>query len=414
MKIIHLNNADITGGAARAAFRIHKSLLDKNLHSRMWVNFANSGDWSVKGPKGRLQKAVTQMRRHIITPLFRTMKTENKILHSPAILPSLWSKKINQSDADVAHLHWIGAEMASISDIGKINKPVIWTLHDMWGFCGAEHISWDERWLTGYSKKNRPIDERGFDINLWTWKRKIKHWKRPFHIVAVSKWLADLAQKSVIMKNWPVTVIPNCLNTDIWKPIDKTLARNMLGLPLGVPILAFGTFGANSEYHKGFDLLADSLKNLKSRTQVLELAIFGQLAPKNPPDLGFKINYMGHFKDDISLCLFYSAVDMLVVPSRVEAFGQTASESMACETPVVAFGATGLLDIVDHKINGYLAKPYDSKDLANGIDFLLNASNYDQLCNNARKKVIKHFDSSIVADKYEELYNQILDGRNNT
>ena len=117
---------------------------------------------------------------------------------------------------------------------------------------------------------------------------------------------------------------------------------------------------------------------------------------------------MGHFHDNVSLRLFYSAVDLLVVPSRKEAFGQTASESMACGTPVVAFGATGLLDIVDHKVNGYLAKPFESEDLANGIEYIVNAPNYNELCNNARDKVVQEFDSALVAKKYEELYNNIL------
>jgi glycosyltransferase involved in cell wall biosynthesis len=408
MKVVHLNNADTSGGAARAAFRIHKSLIDRDTHSRMWVNFSKSGDWTVKGPKGKLRKGISHIRRHLVSPVLKTMKTDNKILHSPAIFPSSWSKRINKSDADIIHLHWVGAEMASIADLGNIKKPAVWTLHDMWGFCGAEHVSWDERWREGYTRSNRSRNEKGFDINRWTWQRKVKHWKEPFNIVAVSQWLADCAQNSFLMKDWPVTIIPNCLNTDVWMPVDKSLARNMLGLPINVPIIAFGTYGANSEYHKGFDLLVEALKSLKSRVKDIELAIFGQVAPKNPPELGFKVNFTGHLHDELSLRLLYSAIDMLVVPSRVEAFGQTATESMACKTPVVAFGATGLLDIVDHKLNGYLAKPFESEDLANGIEYILNAQNYNQICENARDKVVKEFDSSVVSKKYQDLYYKVL------
>lgn len=408
MKIVHLSNADISGGAAIAAFRIHKSLVKRELHSRMWVNSSNSGDWTVRGPDNRLKKVLAQSRRHLIAPALSIMRTKNKILHSPAILPSSWSKRINQDNIDIAHLHWVGAEMASISDIGSIKKPVVWTLHDMWAFCGAEHISWDQRYVDGYSQKNRPSHERGLDINRWTFNRKLRHWKNPFHVVAVSNWLADCAKKSVLMKDWPIAVIPNCLNTQIWSPVEKLLARQLLGLPKDIPIIAFGTYGANSEHHKGFDLLADALQHLRDKNKHIQLAIFGQSEPKAPPDFGFKTNFMGHLYDDLSLRLFYSAVDVLVVPSRKEAFGQTASESMACGTPVVAFGATGLLDIVDHKINGYLAKPFESEDLANGIDYVLNAPNYNNLCSNARSKVVKEFDDAIVAMKYEELYKNIL------
>lgn len=408
MKVVHLSNSDIQGGAAIAAYRIHKSLVNRNIKSRMWVNNAQSGDWSVRGPQIDTKKAIAKLRRHIIKPVLKVMHTDNNILHSPAILPSKWSKKINNSDLDIAHLHWIGAEMASISDIGKIRKSSIWTLHDMWSFCGAEHISWDERWMTGYTRKNRPFNEKGFDLNRWTWNRKLKHWKRPINIVAVSQWLAECVESSVLMKDWPVTVIPNCLNTEIWKPVDKKLARELLGLPEDVPIIGFGTYGANSQYHKGFDLLIDALKHLRQSNKNLELAIFGQCAPKKKPKLHYTSHFMGHFNDDLSLRLFYSAIDTLVVPSRLEAFGQTASEAMACGTPVVAFRATGLIDIVDHKKNGYLAKPFVSEDLAEGINYILSTSNYNELSINARHKAVNKFSSNIVSKQYEKLYNKIL------
>ena len=408
MKVIHLNNADTTGGAARAAYRIHHSLLNSGLHSRMWVNVENSGDWTVSGPKDRWRKAFVQMRRHSVFPILKTMQTQNSILHSPAILHSSWSKIINQSDSDIAHLHWIGGEMASISDIGSIKKPVVWTLHDMWAFCGAEHVSWDERWREGYTRKNRPPSERGFDINRWTWNRKIKHWKHPFNIVAPSRWLAECVQDSVIMRDWPVTVIPNCIDTQIWQPIEKILARKLLGLPIETPLIAFGTYGANSEYHKGFDLLVQALKHLSGLTEGAELVIFGQPEPKNPPKLGFPVNFMGHLYDDVSLRLLYSAVDILVVPSRKEAFGQTASEAQACGTPVAAFKIGGLSDIVKHKHTGYLAKPFDTEDLAEGIEWILSDRTSGRLGHTARERSLQKFSYEIVSAQYQAVYQNLL------
>ena len=408
MKIIHLNNADTSGGAARAAYRIHHSLLNSGLHSRMWVNVENSGDWTVSGPKDRWRKAFVQMRRHSVFPILKTMQTQNSILHSPAILHSSWSKIINQSDSDIAHLHWIGGEMASISDIGSIKKPVVWTLHDMWAFCGAEHVSWDERWREGYTRKNRPPSERGFDINRWTWNRKIKHWKHPFNIVAPSRWLAECVQDSVIMRDWPVTVIPNCIDTQIWQPIEKILARKLLGLPTETPLIAFGTYGANSEYHKGFDLLVQALKHLSGLTEGAELVIFGQPEPKNPPKLGFPVNFMGHLYDDVSLRLLYSAVDILVVPSRKEAFGQTASEAQACGTPVAAFKIGGLSDIVKHKHTGYLANPFDTEDLAEGIEWILSDRTSGRLGHTARERSLQKFSYEIVSAQYQAVYQNLL------
>ena len=407
MKVIHLNNADTTGGAARAAYRIHHSLLNSGLHSRMWVNVANSGDWTVSGPKGRLRKAFSQMRRHSVFPILKTLQTQNSILHSPAILRSSWSKVINQSDADIAHLHWIGGEMLSIKDIGRIKKPVVWTLHDMWAFCGAEHVSWDERWRKGYTRKNRPSSEKGFDINRWTWKRKLKYWRHPFHIVAPSQWLAECVQDSIIMRDWPVTVIPNCIDTQIWQPVEKILARKLLGLPTETPLIAFGTYGANSEYHKGFDLLVQAFNHLSGLTKGAELVVFGQPAPKNPPKLGFPVHFMGHLHDDLSLRLLYSAVDILVVPSRKEAFGQTASEAQACGTPVAAFKIGGLSDIVKHKHTGYLADPFDTEDLAKGIKWILSDRTSGHLGQFARERSLQKFSYEVVSAQYQAVYQNL-------
>jgi glycosyltransferase involved in cell wall biosynthesis len=407
MKVVHLNNTDIIGGAARAAYRIHLSLLDSGLHSRMRVNIASSGDWTVRGPKNRWGKAFAQMRRYSALPILKTMQTQNSILHSPAILHSSWSKVINQSDADIVHLHWIGGEMMSIADIGRIKKPVVWTLHDMWAFCGAEHVSWDERWRKGYTRKNRPFHEKGFDINRWTWKRKLKHWKRPFHIVTPSRWLAECVQNSVIMRDWPVTVIPNCIDTQVWQPVDKILARKLLGLPEEIPLIAFGTYGANSEYHKGFDLLVQALKHLSGLTENVELVVFGQLTPKNPPKLSFPVHFMGHLYDDLSLRLLYSAVDLLVVPSRKEAFGQTASEAQACGTPVAAFKIGGLSDIVKHKHTGYLADPFDTEDLAKGIKWILSDRTSGRLGQYARERSLQKFSYEVVSAQYQAVYKNL-------
>ena len=136
--------------------------------------------------------------------------------------------------------------------------------------------------------------------------------------------------------------------------------------------------------------------------------MFGSSKPKKNYEFGFKTHYLGHIHDDVSLVTLYNAVDVMVVPSLQEAFGQTATESMACEVPVVAFGHTGLLDIVDHKLNGYLAKPFDIDDLAYGIDWILSNKKYDDLCQNSRKKIVKEFESNLVAEKHIKLYGKCL------
>jgi glycosyltransferase involved in cell wall biosynthesis len=140
----------------------------------------------------------------------------------------------------------------------------------------------------------------------------------------------------------------------------------------------------------------------------LELVVFGASAPKQPIDLGFKTHYLGFMRDDLSLALAYSAADVTIVPSIQEAFGQTASESLACGTPVVAFNATGLKDIVDPQLNGYLAKAFDIEDLARGITWVLeDRDRHQKLQYHARDKALREFATEVQARRYLSLYQEI-------
>jgi len=64
--------------------------------------------------------------------------------------------------------------------------------------------------------------------------------------------------------------------------------------------------------------------------------------------------------------------------------------------------------MVDHKVNGYLANAFESQDLAIGVEWILNNSAYNELCVNARKKGIREFDYKVVAKRYVELYNNMI------
>lgn len=409
MKIIHLNHTDISGGAARTAYRIHHALRDIDIDSTMWVDSSITGDWTVSSPKGKLRKAMTMVRPHLGRLVSCHLKTTNPILHSPSIISSVRVKCLNNSDANILHLHWVQAEMLSVADIGQLKKPVVWTLHDMWSFCGAEHYTHDFRFQHGYVKYNRPAYERGFDLNRWTWERKKKHWQTPMHIVTPSKWLADCVTSSALMKDWPVEVIANPIDTQHWQPVDKNLARQLLDLPMQIPLLLFGAIGGRQDLRKGFDLLQRALKQLQGKIDELQLVIFGQLAPQHPPDLGFPVHYTGHLHDDLSLRVLYSAVDVFILPSRQDNLPNTGVEALACGTPVVAFNTCGLPDIVQHQQTGYLAHAFEPEDMAEGIQWVLaNKDRYQQLSINARQFVVENFSSKIIAQKYRQLYERVL------
>jgi len=326
-------------------------------------------------------------------------------------------KRINSSDADVVNLHWVQREMLSIADISRIKKPVVWTLHDMWAFCGAEHYSFNNRWREGYLANNRPEDESGLDLNRWAFERKTKHWKSPLQIVTPSNWLATCVSESALMSKWPVTAIPNPIDVASWQPAPRDVARTMFGLPKGARLILFGAIGGTKDNLKGFDLLQDALYQLRNdgESSEVELVVFGELEPRDSPDMGFTVHYVGHLHDDVSLALLYSAVDVMVVPSRVEAFGQTASEANACGTPVVAFDTSGLRDIVVHKKNGYLARCFDVGDLAAGTLWVLQKvdSSGTDFRAEVRKSAVQRFSYQVVGEKYREILSRTLDSEQN-
>lgn len=409
MKVIQLNHSDINGGAARAAYRIHHALRRARIESLMWVDSATAGDWTVQGHATKLRKGMAKLRPALAGSVFKPVfKTGNPIIHSPAILPSGRVDALNNSDADVLHLHWVQGEMLSIAEIGRLHKPVVWTLHDMWAFCGAEHYTEEFRWREGYRKGNRPGYESGFDLNRWTWNRKRKHWQRPMHIVTPSHWLAQCVRESDLMRDWPVSVIPNPIDTERWQPLEQGLARELLGLPKDVPLLLFGAIGGGQDPRKGFDLLQAALQHLRGESPELQLVVFGQLRPKDPPDLGFPIHFTGHLNDDLSLRALYSAADAFVLPSRQDNLPNTGVESLACGTPIVAFDTCGLPSIVTHQETGYLAKAFETEELAQGIIWVLENSKVKKLREKCSKIAGERFTSLAIIKQYRLVYDSLM------
>lgn len=409
MKILHLNKSDINGGAARAAYRIHHALKKSNIDSCMKVDHKSSGDWTVQKSHGltlELRVKINQLLSKIIGLL---LKTNNPIIHSLSLFSAGKVAEINNSDMDIVHLHWVQGEMLSIVEISKIKKPIVWTLHDMWAFCGAEHYTFDERYMSAYSKNNRSSYEQGVDINRWIWSRKKKYWKEPIHIVTPSHWLAECVKQSALMRDWPVSVIPNAINTDSWLPIDKIEARRLLNLPSNKKLLLFGAMGGENDPRKGFDLLLIALQQLKKNRIDIELIVFGQLEPEKPFDLGLSVHYMGYVHDDVSLRLLYSAADIMLIPSRQDNLPNTGVESLACGTPVVAFNICGLPDIVKHMQTGYLAEAFKVDDFVKGILWILeDEERQEYLSQNARQYAVNTFSSLKVAEKYKAVYESIV------
>lgn len=165
----------------------------------------------------------------------------------------------------------------------------------------------------------------------------------------------------------------------------------------------------NFDPRKVFDLLQAALNHLRGQLPGLEMVVFGQLATEVAVDVGFPIHYTGHLHDDVSLRLLYSTADVMLAPSRQEAFGQTASEAHACDTTVVAFNATGLLNVVAHEQTGYLANAFDPVDLTAGMAWVLaNAARLALLGTAAHASAVELLSGAVVAPQYLQVYGNEL------
>ncbi|TMN78116.1 MULTISPECIES: glycosyltransferase family 4 protein [unclassified Pseudoalteromonas] len=412
VKVLHVSTLDTQGGAARATYRLHSALKANNVDSKLLVQNKSSDDPYVITETGITKKIINRLRPTLDSIPVKFYKNRGESLFSPAYLPfSNIAKKINGINPDIVHLHWVCHGMIKIEDLNKIKAPIVWTLHDNWAFTGGCHIMWEcKKYQDACGCCPRLGSDSEKDLSRRVFNRKSRAFPKVKHltVVGVSSWLAECAKRSPLFKNRNIVNLPNPLNTNKFKPFDKNKARELWNLPKDKKLILFGANSATADLNKGFKELCSALRKLKSDD--IELVIFGSSEPEQSQNLGFAANYLGHVFDDVSLLTIYSAADVMIVPSLQEAFGQTASESMACGTPVVAFGHTGLLDIIDHKENGYLATPIDSDDLAKGIDWVLNveADIYEKLCLSARNKVINEFDNEVVAKKYIKLYEKVI------
>lgn len=410
MNILLVNTSDIQGGAARATYRLHQALLAEGVNSKMLVQIKSSDDYTVLGPDSKLQKGFSKLRPALDNLPRLLYKNRSQTYFSSACLPfSNIVTRINTINPDLVHLHWVAGGMLPIEDIAKIKAPIVWSLHDNWAFTGGCHIMWEcERFKQSCGACPRLGSTKEDDLSRKIFKRKLKSFSNLTHltIVGLSRWISDCASQSSLFRNSRIITLPNPINTLSFSPIKQLLARELLHLPQNKKLILFGAMNATTDLNKGYKKICEALRQL-TRDDI-ELVVFGSSQPQQPQGFNFKSHFLGHLYDDLTLQVLYSAADVMVVPSLQEAFGQTASESMSCGTPVVAFGSTGLLDIVDHKRNGYLAEPFDETDLAKGIEWVLNAKNYAQLCTNAREKIVTTFDSRLVVKQYINLYREVL------
>ncbi|MEM7114005.1 MAG: glycosyltransferase family 4 protein [Chloroflexota bacterium] len=409
-----LSSQDIVGGAARATYRLHQALRSIGVDSKMLVQTKYSQDNHVIGAQSRTSRRLTNLTFRLDQYPLRGYPDKRPGFFSPQWVPERTAVKATHLAPDIINLHWVNNGFLRIESIKALPAPMVWTLHDMWPFTGGCHYSGDCNRYTqpcGYCTLLNSQTEK--DLSHKVWQRKSKSWHDvQLTIVALSRWLADCARQSALFANRPIKVIPNCIDTDIWHPVATKSARAQLNLPQDKKIIGFGALKPTGEHRKGFHHLVDALAHLAASDpeKQIELAILGEADSKQFQDLPLKTHLLGKLDDDHKMALFYASLDTFVLPSLEDNLPNTIMEAMACAVPCVAFNIGGILDMVDHKINGFLCAPFDSQELAEGVKWILEDWQRQQmLSEKARQKVLQTFAPKLVANQYLDLYLELME-----
>jgi glycosyltransferase involved in cell wall biosynthesis len=387
-------------------------MVEAGIDSTLRVAHKGLDDPTVDGPNGAAHLRVT-IAQQLDHQAWRLQNTPNRSWRSPAIFGSLSAREINASDADVVNLHWVTDGFISVREIGRITKPVVWSLVDMWPFSGTEHYgadTADARWRSGYTRGNRPTDERGMDLDRNTWERKLRGWTRPMHIVASNNWMRDRVESSALFRDWPVSRIPHVIDCTTFAPVDTAVARNSLGLPQDRPLILFVSSAGIGDTRKGWDLLQAALPRVQASHPDAIVVVAGpEAADDTDPGSSIPIIWLGQVHGDAALASLYSAVDVIAVPSREDNMPLVAMEAQTCGRPVVAFAIGGLPDIVVHHATGYLAQAFDTDDLATGLIEAIGDSGHDgHWSTAARDRALRTWSPSEVVARYEAVYAEVM------
>ncbi len=403
MKVLHINQSDIIGGAGIAGYRLHQGLLDHGVESRILAPRLAMEDYRL---------AKIKRRRYIDGALLLAGSVLGLnylfLYHGFGIHRHPFYR-----DADIVNLHNLHSGYFNYLAIPGLarRKPVVFTLHDMWSFTGHCAYSYDcEKWVTGCGSCPYPdtyprirLDNTRIE---WKLKRRV-YSKCNLNIVTPSRWLARLAAKSML-KKFPIHHIPNGLNIDVFKPYEKKLSRDRLGIKASSNVLMFAADNL-TDPRKGSELLHEAITGfpdeLKRDTIILTFGkSVGELS-----EIGMQTIELGYIEDDATKVLAFSAADIFVFPSLADNLPLVLQESMACGTPMVAFDVGGIPELVRPGITGYLAKEISIYDFRNMIISLLrDKTKRDYMATMCRKIAVDEYSIEKQVNSYLRLYNELI------
>ena len=414
MRVLIVNTSERTGGAAIAASRLKDALIDNGVKAKMLVRTKESDNVSVAQlrqtpmlrfnflwERGRIWLANGLNRDHLFD--IDTATRGSDITRLPEF-----------KEADVIHLHWVNQGMLSLGVLRKIlasGKPVVWTMHDMWPFTGICHYAHDcQRYVGGCHDcplLKKPGEK---DLSWQVFHRKEETYKPgKMAFVACSRWLADQARQSRLLRGTRVTDIPNPISTSLFKPRDKEKVREACRLPQDKKLILFSAFRTTSPI-KGLNYFAEACKlydrrHPEMREQIAIVAV-GRDAEQLQGMFTYPVYPMGYVSDEHRMADIYNACDAFLMPSLQDNLPNTIVEAMASGLPCIATAVGGIPQMIHHLENGYLAEPRQADDLCRGLEWLFTC-NYSMVSKAARSFAVNEYSEHNVAMRYIEIYNQL-------
>ena len=435
MNVLSVNTNDSHGGAARAAMRIMQGVQQHGVETQMLVKEQHTRDTAVVSlhqflPKNKLYRIADWVAQKLKNKYYHWLwrpyrKTKENVFMSDSRGTRLGGA-LQKLDYDVLHLHWINQRFIKLQDLPK-NKSIVWTLHDSWPFCGVCHYFLDcQHYQTHcgdcpmlHSGKEKDLAYRIFEEKLRAYQ------DLNLHIVTPSRWLGECAKQSALFGHFPVTVIPNCLETDVYRPLSEQEIDECLSVTIehnptlhavkhaaeekaAKPLILYGAMNAATDRIKGFASLLYALQILDKQGFEANLVVFG--ASESDLPMQFEhigVHFVGYISETDTLVTLYNLADLMVVPSLTENLSCAIMESLSCATPVCCFNIGGNGDMVEHQVNGYLAKEKDAEDLTQGIRWCLDNNKDGALSQAARKKVMENYTIERVGEMYVEVYSRL-------
>jgi glycosyltransferase involved in cell wall biosynthesis len=418
LKVVHLNSSDGGGGASIACKRISDALKLNGVDSEILVQAKKGSEHdvfsTVNDPFSKLAYLFRIFQDESYIRLFTIQKRGR--FSNPSFGTDVSSHPQIQN-ADIINLHWINGgflSLQSLNQLKKLGKPIVWTLHDMWAFTGGCHYNLGcEKFLAACGNCPSLNFSRDADLSSKIFEDKRITFKE-FNITVVtcSKWLADEAKRSELLKDKRIENIPNPVDIEVYKTKGKNESRKILKLPSDKFLILFGSMNTKDE-RKGLKCLLDSLSHLAKKNNDLiskiELIVFGSFDKNLIERIPFAVHNLGRFNNESEIVACYNAADIFVAPSLQDNLPNTILESIACGTPVVGFTVGGIPDMIDHKKNGYLAELKSIDDLSNGILWFYNNRDVaKEISDNAREIAVKKFNPQLVGEKYKKLYQSLI------